>query len=112
MSITLALVVLSAFAEVPLTSGQLEMVGRTSWCSPKDRYGYPATGLIFSDIPADTIYRADKTVFRKPSGKSNGLTLDREGRLIVCDQWNQRVTRTEKDGTIYGTGRQLPRTQV
>ncbi len=60
----------------------------------------PGQGLIFSDIPADTIYRADKTVFRKPSSKSNGLTLDPEGRLIVCEQESRRVTRTEKDGSV------------
>jgi len=56
--------------------------------------------LVFSDIPADTIYRTDKSAFRKPSGKSNGLTLDTEGRLIACEHWNRRVTRTEADGTI------------
>ena len=56
--------------------------------------------LLFSDIPADTIYRADKTIFRRPSGKSNGLTLDPQGRLIACEHWNRRVTRTEKDGSI------------
>ena len=60
----------------------------------------PGKGLLFSDIPADTIYRADKSIFRKPSGKSNGLTLDRSGRLIVCEHWNRRVTRTEDDGTV------------
>jgi gluconolactonase len=56
--------------------------------------------LLFSDIPADTIYRADRSIFRKPSGKSNGLTLDVEGRLIACEHWNRRVTRTEEDGSI------------
>lgn len=60
----------------------------------------PGEGLIFSDIPADTIYRADKTVFRQPSGKSNGLALDTQGRLIACEHGNRRVTRTETDGTI------------
>lgn len=60
----------------------------------------PSGILLFSDIPADTIYRADKTVFRKPSGKSNGLTLDGEGRLIACEHWNRRVTRADKDGGI------------
>ena len=60
----------------------------------------PGEGLLFSDIPADTIYRADKTVFRHPSGQSNGLTLDTEGRLVVCEGGNRRVTRTEHDGTI------------
>jgi len=43
---------------------------------------------------------ADKTVFRHPSGQSNGLTLDTEGRLVVCEGGNRRVTRTEHDGTI------------
>jgi len=56
--------------------------------------------LVFSDIPADTNYREDHSVFRKPSGKSNGLTLDVEGRLIACEHWNRRVSRTEKDGSI------------
>lgn len=60
----------------------------------------PGEGLIFSDIPADTIYRADKSVFRKPSGKSNGLTLDPQGQLIACEHWNRRVTRTRADGQI------------
>lgn len=60
----------------------------------------PEAGLLFSDIPADTIYRADKTVFRKPSGNSNGLMLDRQGRLIACEHSNRRVTRTETDGSI------------
>jgi gluconolactonase len=59
--------------------------------------------LLFSDIPADRIFglNADGVVtkFRKPSGNSNGLTRDKEGRLIVCEQGNRRVTRTEKDGS-------------
>lgn len=58
------------------------------------------SGLIFSDIPADTIYRADNSVFRKPSGHSNGLASDGEGRLIVCEHGNRRVSRTEKDGNV------------
>ena len=56
--------------------------------------------LIFSDIPADTIYSGDSEVVRQPSGQSNGLTLDLEGRLITCEHANRRVTRTEADGSI------------
>lgn len=40
------------------------------------------------------------TTFRSPSHDSNGLTLDRQGRLIACEQGNRRVSRTEPDGTI------------
>lgn len=56
--------------------------------------------LLFSDIPADRIYTGTKEVFREPSHQSNGLTLDREGRLIAAEHKSRRVTRTERDGSI------------
>jgi len=70
--------------------------------------------LLFSDIPANAIMKwmpsGQLTLFRKPvfardftQGMrigTNGLTLDREGRLIACEPGNRRVSRTEKDGTI------------
>jgi len=59
--------------------------------------------LLFSDIPANRIFKLAArrvTGFRAPSGNSNGLTRDREGRLIACEHGNRRVTRTEKDGSI------------
>lgn len=56
--------------------------------------------LIFTDIPADTVYRADKSVVFRPSGKSNGLTLDAQGRVVRCEHWNRRVVRVETDGTV------------
>jgi gluconolactonase len=72
--------------------------------------------LLFSDIPGNAIMKwtpdGKVTVFRKPSGYdgndapagafigSNGLTLDREGRLVICEHGNRRVTRLEKDGTL------------
>ncbi|MFF3354926.1 SMP-30/gluconolactonase/LRE family protein [Streptomyces sp. NPDC002917] len=61
--------------------------------------------LIWSDIPNDRILRWDEAtgtvgVFRAPAGHSNGNTLDRQGRLVTCEQGNRRVTRTEPDGTV------------
>ena len=60
--------------------------------------------LVFSDIPANRMSRWSPTdgisEFRFPSGKSNGLTLDRKGRLIACEHATRRVSRTEEDGTI------------
>jgi sugar lactone lactonase YvrE len=60
--------------------------------------------LLFSDIPADTIYEwrpgsASAEVFRRPSGHSNGLTLDRQGRLLACEH-DRRVSRTNVDGSV------------
>ncbi len=60
--------------------------------------------LLFSDIPGDRIISytpgKDLSTCRTPSGKSNGLTLDRSGRLIACEHANRLVSRTESDGSI------------
>jgi gluconolactonase len=40
------------------------------------------------------------SVFRSPAGYVNGNTLDRQGRLVSCEQGERRVTRTEHDGSI------------
>ncbi len=59
--------------------------------------------LLFSDIPANRIvsFKDGKFVtFRTPSNNSNGLTLDKQGRLIACEHGTRRVTRTETDGTL------------
>jgi gluconolactonase len=65
---------------------------------------HPAGYFLFSDIPNSTIYKwtpyGKLEKFRSPSYKSNGLTVDREGRLIACENANRRVSRTEADGTI------------
>ena len=56
--------------------------------------------LLFSDIPADTIYKQAETTetYLKPSGHSNGLTLDKQGRLLLCEH-DRRLTRLEEDGS-------------
>lgn len=72
--------------------------------------------LLFSDIPRNQIMKwtpsGTVTEFRKPSGYtgppehasaysgSNGLTLDKQGRLTICEHGDRRVTRLEKDGKI------------
>jgi len=77
----------------------------------------PEGYLLFSDIPRNTIYKwtpgSGESVFRKPSGYdgtdtpvpghivgSNGLTIDKQGRLIICEHGNRRVTRLEPDGSL------------
>ncbi|MGI9455708.1 MAG: SMP-30/gluconolactonase/LRE family protein [Aeoliella sp.] len=66
--------------------------------------------LLFSDIPPNTIYRwksgAGLSVYLKPSGYtgaaprggesgSNGLAIDREGRLLLCQHGDRRVARMD-----------------
>ena len=60
--------------------------------------------LLWSDMPGDHLRRWSAgdgvSTFRKPSNMSNGLTWDREGRLLACEHASSRVTRTERDGRI------------
>ena len=59
-------------------------------------------GLLFSDIPANKVYQwtpgAGVSVFRNPSGNSNGLTFDAQGRLVMTQTGNRRVARVESTG--------------
>ena len=60
--------------------------------------------LLFSDIPNNRIARwrrlpegPDLTTFA--TGMSNGLTLDRQGRVLAAEHYGRRVTRLADDGT-------------
>jgi gluconolactonase len=59
--------------------------------------------LLFSDIPANRIYKWSSgepaTIFREPSGNSNGLTFDRDGILITCEHGTRRLGKVEEGGT-------------
>ena len=39
-------------------------------------------------------------IIREPSGGTNGMTLDLQGRLLMCEGDNRRIARMESDGTI------------
>ena len=80
-----------------LWTGGLWMEG-PAWCS-QGRY------LVWSDIPNNRQLRfldddGRVTVFRSPSGNSNGNTFDFQGRQISCEHGERRVVRYEHDGSI------------
>ena len=39
-------------------------------------------------------------IVREPSGGTNGMTFDLQGRLLMCEGDNRRISRMEPDGTI------------
>jgi sugar lactone lactonase YvrE len=61
--------------------------------------------LLFSDIPANKIYRWNEkdglSVFLEPSGNSNGLALDVDGNLLLAQHGKRRLAK------IYPDGREL-----
>ncbi len=78
------------------------------------RRGQPGPYLLFSDIPANAIRKWSPTegtsdfmhpVFDGDPGDrsqvgSNGLLIDSEGRLVLCEHGNRRVSRVETDGSL------------
>ena len=78
------------------------------------RRGDPEPYLLFSDIPANSIRRWSPgggasdfmtEIFTDDPGDrsqvgSNGLLIDSEGRLILCEHGNRRVSRIEADGSV------------
>jgi gluconolactonase len=61
--------------------------------------------LVWSDIPNNRQMRwieddGRVTVFRQPSGNSNGNTFDHQGRQLSCEHSGRRVVRYEHDGSI------------
>ncbi len=74
--------------------------------------------LLFSDVPENRVYRWKDgegiSVFLEPSGftatqyngrerGSNGLTLDTQGRLTLCQHGDRRVARLAADGKSFET---------
>jgi gluconolactonase len=74
--------------------------------------------LLFSDIPNNSIFKYKEgekvSLFLKPSGYvgtrtdllepgSNGLLIDSQGRLVMMEHGDRRVSRLEKDGKTKTT---------
>ena len=61
--------------------------------------------LVWSDIPNNRQMRwleedGHVSVFRSPSGHSNGNTFDHEGRQLSCEHGGRRVARYEHSGAV------------
>jgi len=88
--------ILDDSAKVEKLAGNFQFIEGPIW--------HPDGFLLFSDIPANIIYKLASNqqveVFRRPSGKANGNTLDKENRLLTAEHENRRVSRTEKDGKV------------
>ena len=58
--------------------------------------------LYFVDIRRSLLLRWSRSggvdVVREETGEGNGTTFDRQGRMVMCEGANRRVTRQEADG--------------
>lgn len=115
----------AAFDEIASASAQIERIATGFSFVEGPVWVRDGGYLLFSDIPANVINKwspdGKVSVFLERSGfdgdiprpvpkgltmdnlleyiiGSNGITLDREGRVIFCEHGNRRVERLEKDG--------------
>jgi gluconolactonase len=94
-----------SFAKYRIFSSTVEMLGSgMRWAEGPVWFG-DGRYLLVSDIPNNRIMRYDEAsgawgVFRSPSNFANGLSRDRQGRLLACEHGGRRITRTEYDGRI------------
>jgi gluconolactonase len=93
------------FARLVNQTAKLELLDTTSRWAEGPAYVPAGRYFLWSDVPSDRIMRWDEasghvSVFRSPSQNANGNTIDREGRLITCEQLTRRIARTEHDGSI------------
>lgn len=61
--------------------------------------------LQFSEVDTQRLWKFNPqtnsfSVFRTDAGGTNGVALDPQGRLVACEMYARRVTRTESDGGI------------
>ena len=86
--------IVSDQATVELVAGGFIFTEGPVW---NGRDGY----LVFTDIIGDAIHKWEPgkgiSVLISPSGKADGMTYDREGRLVVAGWGNRTVWRVEHD---------------
>jgi gluconolactonase len=97
-----------AFLELVDEDAELEQLG-TGFTFTEGPIWNPDGYLLFSDMPGDVRRRWDAdsgvTEVANPSNKGNGMTLDHDGRLIVCEHVTSSVVRMDPDGR--GGGREV-----
>ena len=83
-------------AQVELLGGGFKFTEGPIW-HPSERC------LLFSDIAGDARHRWTSErgfeLARRPNGMGNGMTLDRDSNLLVCEHATSSVVRERPDGT-------------
>jgi gluconolactonase len=102
MLITIVFLCSLIYAQSPVPDGaELDKIA-TGFIFVEGPVWHPGGFLIFSDIQGNTVYKWDpstgkSSAFHKPSGNSNGLSLDLQGNVLLCQHGSRRVARLNAD---------------
>ncbi len=100
-----------------IQAGEVERVA-TGFEYTEGPLWHPAGYWLFVDTRPNLIFKltpgGSPEVVRSDSGRTNGLTFDLEGRLVMCEGYGRRLSRMAPDGsvtTVAGTfeGKRLNR---
>jgi gluconolactonase len=91
-------------ASIVLPDTRLEQIADGMLFGEGPLWDSKAGALLWVDILGDTIWRwtpgVGREVVRRPSGKTNGLTFDLQGRLVSAGWGSRNVWRQEPDGRV------------
>ncbi|MBC8350654.1 MAG: SMP-30/gluconolactonase/LRE family protein [Planctomycetes bacterium] len=99
------------FNDVNLTEGGADVTTATSLAFTEGPAVHADGTVYFSDIENNRIMKLEpngtRSVFREPSGRTNGNTFDQQGRLLHCEGaefgvgGGRRITRTDLTSGEY-----------
>ena len=86
-----------------IMAGEVERVA-TGFEYTEGPLWHPAGYWLFVDTRPNLVFKlvpgGSPEVLRSDSGRTNGLTFDIEGRLLMCEGYGRRLSRMEPDGSI------------
>ena len=98
---------MAEYLEGIVESGQEAQQLATNFAFTEGPLWHPDGYWLFVDLRREppVIHRLSPAggapeIIREPSGGTNGMTLDLQGRLLMCEGDHRRITRMEPDGTI------------
>jgi gluconolactonase len=91
---------MAGLAEI-LESGEVERLA-TGFVFTEGPLWHPDGCYYFVDVRASRFYRfrpgGQPELLRENTGEGNGTTFDPQGRLVICEGGNRRLTRWPADG--------------
>ena len=88
---------------IEIFDGPLEVWG-DSFERTEGPLWHPHGYWLFVDLDTEIVYKmapgGDPQVIRPESGHANGMTFDLQGRVLMCEATERRISRMESDGSI------------
>jgi len=86
-----------------IVAGEVERLA-TGFAFTEGPLWHPDGFWLFVDTHPNLVHKlvpgGEPEIYREETNRTNGLTFDMQGRLLMCEGFGRRVSRREHDGTI------------